>query len=265
MNNRLLVPEKTATGIWDIANAAFEKEIVLTSAERTFYDLFISPDGSLFFRLEGSYIKKYALAIPWDIESIGPVIASYSFSYSNVSSFLFNPNGTRLYIESRYDDYVREFTLSTAWDITNVSYRYAFKIYYLGDVHSMFFTSDGERLFMTGDASSSSSRVIQYDKYAGSNPFVLPMSYKSSLTTSSQNPDMRGVFFNPDGTKMFLASDNGYVYQYALNIPWEISTAVYCCSFHYAAPYSTNGLFFDPTGSKMYFLSYNRILQFTLE
>jgi len=80
-----------------------------------------------------------------------------------------------------------------------------------------------------------------------------------SMTAQDTSPI--GLFFKPDGTKMYIMGNtNKTVYQYALSIPWDVSSASYeagkfkSIATEEATPY---GLFFKPDGTKMYIVGEN--------
>lgn len=79
-------------------------------------------------------------------------------------------------------------------------------------------------------------------------------SYASkSFNHSSQTTSNRGMFFKPDGTKVYIASANT-VYQYSLSTAWDISTASYDSkSVSISSQVSDcRGLHFSSDGTKMY-------------
>jgi len=73
-----------------------------------------------------------------------------------------------------------------------------------------------------------------------------------TFSVASQDTDPRGVSFNNDGTKMFVAGNSGDdIYQYTLSTANDISTATYNSNF---AAQGTNVLdvIFNNDGTKMY-------------
>lgn len=80
-------------------------------------------------------------------------------------------------------------------------------------------------------------------------------SYDSvSFSVAAQQANPRGIFFKPDGAKMYImgASDRD-VEEYDLSTAWDISTASYLQNFSVTAQ-ETNpeDIFFKPDGTKMY-------------
>ena len=71
---------------------------------------------------------------------------------------------------------------------------------------------------------------------------------------SAQEVSPSGVFFKPDGTKMYvIGSSIDRVNEYDLSSAWDVSSATFLQFFSVAAQELTpTGLFFKPDGTKMY-------------
>ena len=78
-----------------------------------------------------------------------------------------------------------------------------------------------------------------------------PINY---FSVAGQEIISTGVFFKPDGLKMYVIGSSGDdVNEYNLSTAWDVSTAVYSQNFSVAAQEGTPGaLFFKPDGLKMY-------------
>lgn len=80
--------------------------------------------------------------------------------------------------------------------------------------------------------------------------------------------NINGIYFKPDGTKLYLADDsNNEISEYSLSTPWDINTITYIggydTAFQDTAP---TGVFFKPDGTKFYFSGSltNKIYEHTL-
>tara|TARA_R110000782_G_scaffold3228_2_gene11911 strand:+ start:2940 stop:3941 length:1002 start_codon:yes stop_codon:yes gene_type:complete len=76
-----------------------------------------------------------------------------------------------------------------------------------------------------------------------------------SVTVSTQAASGQGMFFKPDGTRLYVADDSANkVFQYDLTTPWDITTRLYRgIEFNSGAQETgPSGLFFKPDGTKMY-------------
>jgi hypothetical protein len=74
------------------------------------------------------------------------------------------------------------------------------------------------------------------------------------VSTAANDTQPRGLFFKPDGLKMYVAgSTDESIDEYDLSTAWDVTTATYLQSFSIAS-YEINviGLFFKPDGTQMY-------------
>ena len=87
---------------------------------------------------------------------------------------------------------------------------------------------------------------------------VSTAAYQQTFFVGSQANNPQGVFFKPDGLKMYAVSDvDDDVSEYDLSTAWDVTTAVYLQSFSIVTQESNSqGLFFKPDGLKMYVLGY---------
>jgi DNA-binding beta-propeller fold protein YncE len=151
------------------------------------------------------------------------------------------------------------------WDLAYASPRvpaaYAFdlsKIYFTGPTFvptvgsghtGIFFKPDGTKMFIVyngGDAVS---------EYALSTAWVISSaSLTTTFSVSGQSSDPRGLYFSPDGTRMYLIDvTNDEVEQYSLSTAWDISSASHVQSLSVTTQdNSPSGIFFKTDGTKMY-------------
>ena len=102
-----------------------------------------------------------------------------------------------------------------------------------------------------------------------SNVDMLNASYDSvSFSVSVQEIGPAGLFFSPDGTKMFVTGSGGDdVNEYLLSTPWVVSSAVYSTVFSVAGQDTAPaGLFFRDNGLQMYVIGQTNdlVYQYTL-
>jgi len=102
------------------------------------------------------------------------------------------------------------------------------------------------------------------------NPDLANASYDSvSFSVSGQESIPIGLFFKPDGTKMYVSGPSSdAVYQYSLSTAWDLSTASYdSVSFSVSSQdLSAAGIYFKSDGTKMYLAGYtgDSVYQYTL-
>lgn len=87
-------------------------------------------------------------------------------------------------------------------------------------------------------------------------PDLANASYDSvSFSVTAEASDPHGIFFKPDGTKMYVTDDgNNALYQYSLSTAWDVSTASYdSVSFSVVTQESIpTQVYFKPDGTKFY-------------
>jgi hypothetical protein len=89
----------------------------------------------------------------------------------------------------------------------------------------------------------------------------------NSFDTTGRENSSRSIYFKPDGSKMYVAGDQGQdVNEYNLPTAWDVTTAVYYQNWNFGGAVSgPNGLSFKPDGTRMYVLeSDSKLRQWTL-
>jgi DNA-binding beta-propeller fold protein YncE len=76
------------------------------------------------------------------------------------------------------------------------------------------------------------------------------------FSVAAQETTPTGVFFKPDGTKMYVIGQTGdNVYEYNLSVAWDVTTASFVQLFSVASVEITpTDVFFKPDGKKMYII-----------
>ena len=138
----------------------------------------------------------------------------------------------------------------TAWDVTTAEYLQ------LKDVSGqdnyptgLFFKPDGTKMYFAG---TTNDNVYEYDLDPAWD--VTSASYLQLKDVSGQDLNPFGLFFKPDGTKMYLVGYNSdSVNEYNLGTAWDVTSASYLqrkiVTSEDPKPAS---IFFKPDGTKMY-------------
>jgi len=105
--------------------------------------------------------------------------------------------------------------------------------------------------------------------YTGPNSTTSGWAYTNvSKSISAEETAPTGLFFKPDGTKMYVSGSSGDdVNEYALSTPGDITTATFTALFSIAGQdTATTDLFFKPDGLTFYIVgdTNNAIFQYTL-
>ena len=242
---------------WDISAAEFTGKPInffyVESEETNPRDVFFKPDGTKMYVIgtTGDDVNEYDLSTAWDI-STASYLQNFSVATEDIGpeSIFFKPDGTKMYVLGGIGQDVNEYSLSTAWDVSTASYVQNFSLS-AQDIspYGLFFKSDGTKMYVTGAFNQS---VYEYDLSTAWD--ISTASYLQSFGVSAQIFTPYGVFFKPDGTKMYVV-DNFVkdVNEYDLSTAWDISTASYLQNFSFPAQQAfARGVFFKPDGTKMY-------------
>jgi hypothetical protein len=128
-------------------------------------------------------------------------------------------------------------------------------------VSDLYFKSDGTKLYVLQDRGSTGA-VVEYDLPVAweLNPYSPYPGYKFEYFGYSYSPNwdgaqatFSGFYFKPDGTKLYaVARTDANVYQYSLQVPWKLSSAVFD-GFTVNTPLSTPyDIYFKDDGTKMF-------------
>lgn len=168
----------------------------------------------------------------------------------------FRPDGKLMYVLGTGGDDITYYSLSTAWDVSTAIFVSQSNSTTAQNAtpQGMYFKPDGTKVFITG--SSAPAGIWAYSCAA---PWdVSTITYDSkTLNLSSQTTAPTGVWFKPDGTKMFIASNTGTyvdsIIEYGLSTAWDISTGTFTASLSVASrDTAPNGVQFTDDGMRMF-------------
>jgi sugar lactone lactonase YvrE len=217
--------------------------------------LFFKPDGTKMYVLgsTGDDVNEYDLSSAWDIST-----ASYLQNFSVASQegspgdFYFKLDGTKMYVIGSSGTDVNEYTLSTAWNVSSASYVQNFSIsaQETGPT-DLFFKPDGTKMYVLGTTGD------DINEYTLSTPWdISTASYVQNFSVAAQEIIPQGLFFKPDGTKMYVIGSAGDdVNEYDLSSAWDISTASYVQNFSILSQEATpSGLFWKDDGTQFWII-----------
>ena len=211
------------------------------------------PDGTKMYvaGVNGDDVNQYNLGTAWDV-STASYLQNFSVSTQETApqGLFFKPDGTKMYVLGSSSDAVNEYDLSTAWAVWTASYLQQFSISAQEVTpSSVYFREDGAKMYIMGRAGDD---VNEYDLSTAWD--VSTASFVQNFSVSSQDTSPYGLFFKPDGTKMYMVgAGNHNVNEYDLSTDWDISTASFVQDFYVelSNPAPT-GLFFKPDGTQMF-------------
>jgi 6-phosphogluconolactonase (cycloisomerase 2 family) len=168
----------------------------------------------------------------------GASYASKSFSVATQAAFPtgvdFNPAGTKMIISDFTTADFFTYSLSTAWDVTTASYDGSSSNYALasaqGSLLGFCFGDNGTKLY---NLDHNNAKYHQHTLTTAYDVSTASADSKS-LHHFSTNETPRGIAFNSDGTKCYIASqkyalygDKPGIFEWDLSTAWDISTASY--------------------------------------
>ena len=131
---------------------------------------------------------------------------------TNPTGSFFKPDGTKMYVIGSAGDDVNEYDLSTAWDVSSASYLQNFSVAAQDTFpQGIFFKPDGTKMYVTGNTGDD---VNEYDLSTAWD--ITSASYLQNFSVAAQETSPQGIFFKPDGTKMYVIGNSGdAVWQYS--------------------------------------------------
>ncbi len=245
---------------WELDTAVYEEKYKDVNSEDTSpYGLFFKPDGTKMYitGTTGDKVYQYSLSTSWDISTAG-----YEGKYKDVSDedaaptgLFFKPDGTTMYIVGYASDAVHQYSLSTPWDISTAGYEEKSKSVFSEDSspRELFFKPDGTKMYVVGNYTNivyQYSLAIEWDVSTASYNNIYKNTYDEDVYPT-------GLFFKPDGTKMYITgTEFDTVFQYLLSTPWDISSASYSDKYKDISSedsYPTS-VFFKFDGTTMYIM-----------
>lgn len=244
---------------WDVSTASFVR-VKTFSQLGSFYQMttlyggWMNSTGTRLFLNDQTEVASFTLGTAWDVSTAtwdAPTSDLFSVyaQETAVTGMDFKPDGTKMYITGNSGDDINEYNLSIPWDVASASYVQNFSVVTQdSNPQGIRFSPDGDRLYMIGQTND---KVYQYSV---SNPWdVSTASFVQDLSVNLQEATPTGLFFKPDGTKMYVVGSGGdEVNEYALSAAWDISTATASSIRALSGMTVPNGIFFSSTGKYLY-------------
>jgi len=256
------------TSGYDLANASYDSvSFSVATQETNPQKMWIKDDGLTMYVVGtvGDDINEYSLSTAWDITTASFTAAtSVASQETTPHGLFFRSDGTKMYLTGSADDEVNEYDLTTAWDSTTISHVRAQSVSSQDSgPQDIWFNTDGTKMFMVG---FSGSDINEYSLSTAWN--ISTISYTRNFDVSTQASGPRGIFMNPDGTKMWIIENTSdEVHEYVLTTGFDLSTASYNNVQFNVSTQESNpfGVFFKNDGSKMYIIGggFDTIFQYS--
>jgi DNA-binding beta-propeller fold protein YncE len=261
---------------YDVSTASYSGiSSNISAREASLQDLTFSDDGTKVFVVGlqaagagvtagAEYVHQFNLGTAWNVGTAGYSTSFYVTPQTSIlpSGLTIGAAGTALYVNNSSTIY--QYTLATPWEVNTASYTNK-SLAVNGQeatASALYFKSDGTKVYIVG---INNDTIYQYS--LGTAWDVSTGSYDGkTLYVGTQEATARGLYFSPDGTQVYIVGDtNDRVYQYNLEIPWELGE--YTRTLHIGTQETLpTGLYFNPTGTKVYVVGTNsdRVFEYPL-
>lgn len=285
-DNTGVVDQIDLSTAWDLSTASYNQSFNHGDAI-VYSGIAFKPDGLKMFLLnQDDEVVTYTLSTAWDVSTAGSASTTSITKASYIPEDIgFKDDGTVMYvISSGSPNEIVQYTLSTAWDVSTATLDTTLTLsadaphglammpngagfivsdhtndtithVIFGDAgfhassasSSFYMREDGERAYFTED--SSTDRISRYDFST-----AWDFSTASEVTPRELIVNCQGIFFKPDGTKMYVADTTAdQVEEYSLSTAWDITTATSTHDLSVSGQDTgPQGIFFKPDGTKFF-------------
>jgi len=211
------VVEYTLTKRWDLSTMVYVHTLDVSAKETDLVGLSFSPDGLKMYTAgaNGNSIDEYDLGTAWAL-STAVYLQEFDISGAEdtVEGMFMREDGKLLVIAGDEADRMNSYSLSTAWDITTASLLDSTA---LTKPAGMWFSRNGLKVFWMRQDTD----VLSI--YDLTSPFRISTASAATNSPFTPFPSLgisQDVFFNPNGTKMYL-TDNATIFEYTLKKGWR--------------------------------------------
>jgi 6-phosphogluconolactonase (cycloisomerase 2 family) len=252
--NNDAINEYNLSTAWDVSTASFLQAFSVAAQDTLPRSVLFTNNGyTMLMTGNSDRVYEYSLSSPWDVST-----ASYNYDASLATGLTtgtgmaLGSNDSILYIIDNNNDVISQYLLKTPGSVKTAGYDGTFFNINTeeGVATSIAFKPDGTKMYIIGTAGDD---VNEYDLSTAWD--ITSASYLQAFLDYGQETVPHGLFFKPDGSKMYVCGFTGDdVNEYDLSTAWDVSTASFVQVF---APGITNptGLAFKPDGTKMYVTS----------
>jgi len=254
------IHEVTLSTPWDITTGTITYSFTSSELYIRAESIDVKPDGTEMYITDAQFVRQYKLTTAWDLSTASYRTLVHHFVYG--TQVQWSDSGTKIMVYRIGTNTLYGFDASYPWFVDlNLFIDYESITSETTTPNGLFIHPDGSRLWTTKD-----SFGYLYE-YTMSTPLDLTTySNTDSLNVDSQTAHPRGIFFNSDGTKLFISGDKK-IFSYDLSTGYDLSTASYVATHDVSAEITgPHGCHFNPDGTKMYIGDYNtaKVYQYSL-
>lgn len=226
---------------WDVSSASFlRSSSSLNASEGTPTGVFLSPDGDIAYFVGRNSASVYPMPLAFDV----------SAQDTNPRGVAFKTDGTKMYMVGDSGNDVNEYDLSSAWDLSTATYSQTLDTSSQeASPEGIFFKPDGTLMFIVGDSDD------EVNEFSLSSAWdISSASHVRAFSVATEQTSPTGIFFKPDGTKMYISGNSGdEINEYDLSTAWNISTASHVQVITVSSQDSfPTDVFFKDDGTKMF-------------
>ena len=213
----------TLVGAWDVTTASISRSFSVAGQETGTSGVFFKPDGTKMYVTgsTGDDINEYDLSTSWDVTTASiSQLFSVAAQEGQPTDVFFKPDGLKMYMCGSTGDDINEYDLSTAWDVSSASYLQLFSVASQElSPGGLFFKPDGLKMYVCGNTNDN---INEYDLSTAWD--VTTASFLQLISIASQDAVSTGIFFKPDGLRLYMAGGNSNViYEYNLGSPTSVT------------------------------------------
>lgn len=200
---------------WQINTAGHTNSFSVAGQDTQMHGVFFKPDGTKFYTVgavSGNAFQ-YTCSTPWNISTASYDSVSFALGATPQDIWI-KSDGTKFYVISASTDTVRQYTMATPWNLATASYDSVDISIAAQEItaQALFFRSNGERMYIGGDTAPHT--IFQYNLSSAYDVSTAVYSGVSLNVNDHVVSAVQGMFFKPDGTKMYLADEANAIYQY---------------------------------------------------
>jgi DNA-binding beta-propeller fold protein YncE len=197
------VNEYNLSTAWDISTASYLQAFSVAAQENNPEGIFFKPDGLKMYIIGGGGddVNEYNLSTAWDISTASYLqLFSVAAQQTSPTGVFFKDDGLKMYmIGLGGTDAVYQYDLSTAWDVSTASYLQSFVVNEDTASEDIFFKPDGLQMYTVGSTNES-----VYQDTLSTAWDISTSIYVRSFSVLNQESSPQGLFFKPDGLKMYV-------------------------------------------------------------
>lgn len=263
----------------DTTDFAVGEEITIQDNTNTENHIIDTIDSATQITLKTNLTNTYAKGAVYRSTLFNELVKISNMEYDNINfslssqttythALFVNPEGNKLYIGADLTRTIYQYSLSTPWDLSTISFdsiSVSFSAQ-MQTIKGLFFKPDGTKLYIAGQDLTANDTEDLF-QYSLSTPWDISTASFDNINISITDP--HGLFFKPDGTKLYLSEGTmsaDRIRQRDLTIPWDISSVSTSTSFTINESSIVYDVSLSEDGNKMYVLtdSSDRIYQYSL-